>query len=266
MNRQGRKGSHLKSSSRREEDNTADTPFCGRVKVFQPPKGFRYSIDAYLLVDFAAGFLEGKKPRSVRVIELGSGSGVVSLGMALHPAVGHVTGVEIVGELVRLGRRSAEASGMTDKVSFVQGDLKELSGAGIRPKSFEIVVTNPPYRPVAGGRVSPDFARAVARHEVACTLADVVKAAAWAMKEKGRLCMIYPPERLSELMAKLDDNGLRAGYVRFVHPGATEPARMMLVEAHKTGAASTEVMPPLIVHDEDGDYSAEVKRTFEGPR
>jgi len=265
MSRQGRKGSDSESS-RRNGPGEADTPFCGRLKVFQPKRGFRYTLDAFLLAGFASGFLDGRKPQSVRVIELGSGSGVVSLGMALHAAVKQVVGVEIVGELVGLSRRSAEASGMTGNVSFLQGDLKELSETGVRAKGFDMVVTNPPYRPVTGGRVSPDFARAVARHEVACTLEDVVKAAAWAMKGRGMLCMIYPPERLAELMAKLAENGLHAGHVRFVHPRAADPARMMLVEARKARRASTKVLPPLVVHDDEGDYGVEVKKIFEGPR
>ncbi len=264
MSQEGRKGDEA-ASFRRKDEGTADTPFCGRLKVFQPEKGFRYTVDAFLLVSFAAGYLDGKKTRSGRVIELGSGSGVVSLGIALHPAVKQVNGVEIVGELVELSRRSAEANGMTDRVTFVQGNLKELSKTGVKPESFDMIVANPPYRPVSGGRVSPDFARAVARHEVACTLEDVVKAAARAMKKKGRLCMIYPPDRLSELMAKLAENGLHPGHIRFVHPKPSDSARMMLVEAQKAGAGTVEVMPPLIVHDDSGDYSAEVKKTFEGP-
>ncbi len=245
---------------------TLESPFRGRVRIYQPKKGYRYSIDAFLLVDFALRSIIDLKRKKVVAAELGSGSGVVSMGLALSPAIEHVTGIEIIPELVYMSRRSADSSGLGKKVGFIEGDLKNPTTAGIKYGSFDLVVSNPPYRPVGEGRVSPDFTKAVARHEIASTVDDVSRSASKLLKNEGSLCLIYIPERLPELLMRLQETGMEPVRLRFVHPRPAGPARMALVEALKSSSKGMEVEPPMFVHNEDGNYTAEMEAAFEGPK
>jgi len=248
------------------EGVTLDRPFLGRVKIYQPNKGYRYSIDAFLLTHFALNLIADFKRADIVVAELGSGAGVVSLGMALSEDVRHVTGIEIVPELVDMSRRSAALSGLEDKVSFVEGDLKNPAEAGIEHDAFDLVLSNPPYRPVGEGRISPDFAKAVARHELAANVGDVARCASRLLKSEGSLCVVYIPERLPELILQLREAGLVPRRMKLVHPRASDPAKMALLEARKSSAKSFLVEPPLFVHNENGDYTAEMEAAFEGPQ
>jgi len=235
------------------------------VTVYQPARGFRYSVDAFLLVDFAARLISGGKTRSVSVAELGSGTGVISLGLALYPAVNRIIGIEIIPALVRMSNRSAAASELAEKTQFVEGDLKNPQAAGMGYDSFDMVVSNPPYREVEKGRVSRDFARAVARHEIAANITDVAQTASRLLKSDGTLCVVYVPERLPELLVKLEEAGLKPRRIRFVHPRETDPAKLVLIEARKSAKGSLTIEPPLFVNDDSGNYTEEAQSTFEGP-
>lgn len=253
------------NTPRKDDEETVEHPFRGRVTIYQPARGFRYSVDAFLLVDFAARTISGRKTGGVSAAELGSGTGVISLGLALYPEIKRIIGIEIIPELVRMSNRSAAASGLAGKTQFVEGDLKNPQAAGMGNDSFDMVVSNPPYRQVEKGRVSRDFARAVARHEVAAKIADVAQAASRLLKSDGTLCVVYVPERLPELLVKLEDAGLKPRRIRFVHPHETDPAKMVLVEARKSSKGSLTIAPSFFVNDDSGNYTEEAQNTFEGP-
>jgi len=245
---------------------TEDHPFRGRVTVYQPAKGFRYSVDAFILIDFASHPISNSEPLSIDAAEFGSGTGIVAMGLALYDSVGHITGLEITEELAQMGRRGVVASGLSEKVTLLTGDYKNPTASGLKPDFYDLVVSNPPYRPVGKGRVSPDMSRAVARHEIAANLEDLVRAAARILKSNGSFCVIYVPERLPELFEKLKQYRLEPRRMRFVHPDRETPARMVLVEAKKSSAKGLEISPPLYVQDEKGNYTEEMGKAFEGPK
>lgn len=243
----------------------ADHPYRGRVKVYQPAKGFRYSVDAFILLGFAARYISDEKPESVEAADLGSGSGIVTLGLALQKAVRRVTGIEIVSEIAEMSRRSAIESGLAEKVKIISCDYKNLAAQELKNESFDLVVSNPPYRPVGEGKISPDFARAAARHEVAANLNDLIRAASTLLKSGGIFCLIFIPERLTELLTKLRDENLEPKTIRFVHPKPGADARMALVKSVKNSARGSEIMTPLFIHDDRGRYTREMEIAFEGP-
>jgi tRNA1Val (adenine37-N6)-methyltransferase len=235
-----------------QNGETLDPILRGLVRVLQRRKGYRFSLDALLLADFAAG----RKAR--RAVELGAGSGVVSLLLAATGAADRVTAVEIQPQLADLARRSARLNALEARVEVVAGDFTDPRL--LPADAFDLVVSNPPFRPIAAGGASPQPERALARHEIAASLPGVVETVRRLLRSGGRACLVYPAGRLAEVCAALAGAGLRARRLRLVHPRAGEPAELCLVEARREKRGDLEVPPPLVVFEGDGTYTAELRR------
>lgn len=199
-----------------------------------------------LLARFAA-----EKPVA-RAADLGSGSGVVALCLLGLGAAGEVVGVELQEEMAERARRSAAWNGWAERARFLAGDLRGL-GALLPAAAFPLVVSNPPYRPLASGRVSPEPSCAVARHEVACALADVTAAADYLLEPKGDFCVVYPAQRAAALLEGCRGAGLEPKVLRFVHPRAGELPSLVLLRCRKGGTEGLEVRWPLALHPPDGE-------------
>lgn len=224
-------------------DETLDGISQGEILLIQRRKGYRFSIDALLLADFA-GCPRGK------VVELGSGCGVVGLILAAKGA-SSIVGVELQHSLSELALRNVVLNRKEAQVRIIQADLRELRGV-LEPGIFDLVVSNPPYIPVGAGYINPDHERAIARHEVACSPEDLVSAARYLLREGGNLKVIFPAGRFLELVGALSLAGLAPRRVRFVHSLPNRPAKMVLLESTKGAGTTFEVMPPLYLFDETG--------------
>jgi tRNA1Val (adenine37-N6)-methyltransferase len=232
---------------------TLDPILRGLVRVLQAKRGYRFSLDAVLLADFAA-----KGPRARAAVELGAGSGVVALLLAAQGTAEHVTAVEIQAALADRARRSARLNELSERVSIVEGDLKD---AHLLPRqAFDLVVSNPPFRPPEKGKASPEHERALARHEIAATLRDVVGAAKRLVRSNGRVCFVYPAGRLAEVCAELLSAGLPPRRLRLVHPSLSEPAELCLFEARPGKRGELAVLPPLVVYEAPEKYSEEMRQ------
>jgi tRNA1(Val) A37 N6-methylase TrmN6 len=218
----------------------------GRIRLYQPARGPRVSLDALLLADFARAHGGGG-----RVVDLGCGTGVVAIALLAGDARARGAGVELQPALAELARRNAALNGVADRLDIVEADLTRPIALG----PFDLAVANPPYH---RGRPAPSAERALARHQVAATLTDVIAAARRLLGPKGRLALVYPAESVAELVPALVASGLRPRLLRFVHSVADEPARRVLalgVAGYRGGAA---VLPPLVVHGPDRrSYTAE---------
>jgi tRNA1Val (adenine37-N6)-methyltransferase len=222
------------------------------LRVRQPERGYRFSVDSLLLADFASPFCGGT------VLDLGTGSGVVLLLLArLCGVLERGVGVEIQRTLWECACRNIRENGFGDRLSAVLGDLrKEIPG--LSPRSFDLVVANPPYRRIGEGRRNPDPRKEIARHEIACTMADVFSAAGKYLAPRGRFAMVCPPGRLPELFALGGAAGIVPETVRFVHPYADGPANRVLVAGSRRKASEPVVLPPLVVHAARGRYHPDV--------
>ena len=228
------------------------------VQVYQSKSGYRFSLDALLLADFP----EIKK--CGRILELGAGSGVVSLLLAKRYPHAKVTGIEIQDSLFGRAVRNAELNGLAGRVTFIHDDLKH-AGKLFEPESFELVVSNPPFRKPGTGRISPGDERAAARHELTAGIRDILKAASAMLKNKGRLCLVYHPERLPELFIQMNNHGLYPKRLRTIHSYSGDRARMALVEAVKNGSPGLKVLAPLTVYSSEREYSPEMRRFYGFP-
>jgi tRNA1(Val) A37 N6-methylase TrmN6 len=228
------------------------------VRVYQSKSGYRFSLDALLLADFPGL----KSCRSI--LELGAGSGVVSLLLALKYPKARVIGVEIQDSLYKRAVRNAEVNNLTDRVDFVEGDLRELPKK-LPAGSFELCVMNPPFRKPGTGRISPGDERATARHELRGGIEEAIKTARVMLKNRGRVCIIYHPDRLGDLITLMKSHNLEPKRLLFVHSHKGDEARMALVEAVKEGSAGLKVLPPLFIYAKDREYTADMREFYGFP-
>jgi len=224
-------------------DEGIDPFMDGRLRLIQSKDGYRFSIDAVFLSEFVT-----IKPGDV-VVDLGTGCGVIPLILLLTKPVGYAFGLEVQKELANQAARNSVINGFKDKMSVILGDLKHLS---ISNRSADVVICNPPYRKVKSGRINPDMRRAIAKHELMASVDDILHAARNILREKGRLAMIYPAERLVGLVARMRRFTLEPKRIQINYPDLKSSAKLALIEASLGGKPGLEILPPLIGQ---GNYS-----------
>jgi len=235
-----------------ESEITRDTLLRGRVHLLQPRRGLRSSLDPVLL----AGFLV---PPFGRFLDIGCGSGALSFLLLAHDAEARGVGVEIQPRLAALAEQGASENAFASRFRVVAGDVR-ATGA-FETNAFDLVATNPPFRPVGTGVLPPLSEKALARHEVALTLKEWLDVAAVALRPQGRLAAIFPFDRWEELRASLASLGFCVARSRPVVSRLGAKPQRILVEARKAAVVAVVepvLEPALIVHDENG-YSADVR-------
>lgn len=234
------------------EEITRDTLLRGRVTLFQPARGFRSSLDPLLLAAFI-------RPPFGRFMDLGCGTGALALSMLARDPHARALGVEIQPRLALLAARGGRASGFGPRFAVCVADVRAVVPPDPPPAArFDLIATNPPYRPLGKGVVPPNGERAIAHHEVRLSLREWVAAAARALTRQGRLAVVFPASRFGELRHTLYDAGLGRLRGRFVHPAADAPAGRVLVEA-AVGQGSFHEEPALVVHAPGGGFTAEAR-------
>lgn len=223
--------------------------------IIQDPKRFCFGIDAVIL----SGFAEVKKGENV--MDLCTGTGIIPILLEAKTEGSHFTGLEIQEESVEMARRSVRLNGLEDKVTIDFGDVKNTE-ALYRASSFDVVTVNPPYMNEGGGLKNGYSPKTIARHEVLCSLEDVVDAAARLLVPQGRLYMVHRPHRLTDIMVTLRNHRLEPKRLRFVHSYADREPVMVLVEAVSNGKPMVKVMPPLIIYKEDREYTGEIMKIY----
>jgi tRNA1(Val) A37 N6-methylase TrmN6 len=237
---------------------TRDGLFHGQLTVLQPEKGYRFAVDSVLLGAFACPV-----PSEV-CVDLGAGSGVVGFILLGRGNVGRVVGVEIDPVLASAAEQGAGENGFGDSYRVIEADLRDGDWRGDVGR-VGLVVSNPPYHVTGTGRTSPHEGRARGRHDVTCTLDDVLDASDSLLEPGGRLCVVLPPERLGAFLAGASDRGLLASRLRPVYPKPGRPSRMVLVEVRSgAGAADLVLEIPLLLHDADGEYTEEARDILAG--
>jgi len=235
-----------------ESSETCDTILGGRIRVIQPRSGYRFSIDSVLLARFISVRIRD------RALELGAGTGVISLAIAALHQPREIVAIEIQPELVAMIRRNAELNSI-DSIRAVAADLCKLNDAKVPREGFDVVVANPPYRASKAGRVSPHEGRRIARSESSARLDDFAAAASRYTRRGGRAAFVFAADRSAELISLLRKHRLEPKRIRFVHPYSGAPATTILIEARKNGGIEVAIEPPLIVFDSAGIYSQEAR-------
>ena len=223
--------------------------------IIQSEEGFRYGIDAVLLSGFAR-----VKPGE-KVLDMGTGTGILPILLAAKTEGESFTGLEIQEKSAEMAGRSVAYNHLEGRVRIVAGDIKE-AGAIFGPACFDVVVSNPPYMTGSHGLVNPNEAKAVARHEVLCTLEDLVRETAAVLTSRGRFYLVHRPFRLAEIMGMLMKYRLEPKRMRLVYPYVDKEPNMVLLEACKGGNPRIQVERPLIVYERPNVYTDEIREIY----
>ncbi len=258
------------------DGETLDAFYRGRIRVLQSKTGYRFSVDAPLLADFIR-----TRPDD-EALELGTGSGVVSLLLSVKP-FRRITAIEIQPGLAGLARRNVGLNGLGDRIEVIEADLRTYEPG----RAFDLVFSNPPYIRRATGFLSASAEKSAAKHELHGAIGEILrKTAAW-LAPDGRASFVYPEKRREELLAAAGEAGLGVRRLRFVHPRDGEPPNLFLIELSRAlergeraderkgrldrvseasgRQGAPELMPPLVLFGPDGRYTAEAEAVFSGP-
>ena len=222
------------------------------LRIIQNIEGFCFGIDAVLLSDFAKKIKDDSK-----VIDLGTGTGIISILLCGKTKAKEVIGVEIQKDMVDMARRSSKLNELQDRFKVIESNIKDLDGK-VDFGTFDAVVANPPYKKKETGIVNENYRKLISRHEIECTLEDIVSNSYNLLKEHGTLYMIHRPERLADIIYSLKTHKLEPKNIKFVYPKLGKIANLVLIKAVKNAGSFLKNEAPLYVYNEDGSYTQEI--------
>lgn len=237
------------------QDERLDDLVRGGLRIIQSPTAFCFSMDAVLVANFAS------VKKNDRIVDLGTGTGVIPLLLSTRGRINKIVGLEIQPESVERARRSVAGNGLEDLIEIIPGDIREaesILGVG----KFDLVISNPPYLPVGRGERNRTGPIAIARHEVLCDLQDVILAASRLVKYGGRVALVHRPERLPDIIIQMDQCRLKPKRLQMVYPKPGKKPIMVLVEAQLGGNPELIAMEPFFVYDEKGNYTTMFWETY----
>lgn len=220
-------------------------------RIIQNPEKFCFGMDAVLLSGFA------KAKEGDLVLDLGTGTGIIPILMEAKTQAAHLSGLEIQEESADMARRSVALNGLSGKIEIVTGDIKEADKIW-RSASFDVITCNPPYMIGEHGLTNPDAPKAIARHEICCTLEDVISQSARLLKPGGHFFMVHRPFRLAEIMTEMSQYKLEPKRMQLVYPYVDKEPNMVLIEGVRGGRPRMSVEKPLIVYRSPGEYMPEI--------
>lgn len=224
------------------------------LRLIQDKTGFCFGVDAVLLANFA------KVKRGAKVVDLGTGTGIIPMLIAGKSEASEIIGVEIQEEVYEMATRSVRLNNLEDRVRIINADIKTIDKE-LEVHGYHVVTSNPPYMHMDGIK-NPNDKKAISRHEVLCNLEDVIRAASRLTMPKGKFFMIHRPTRLVDIIDLGRKYRLEPKQIQFIHPRANKAPNLMLVEFAKDGRPELKILDPLYVYGEDGNYTEELKAIY----
>ncbi|MEL7648484.1 MAG: tRNA1(Val) (adenine(37)-N6)-methyltransferase [Sedimentibacter sp.] len=234
-----------------KEDERIEDLQCKGLKIIQNKKWFCFGMDAVLLTNYC------DIKNNSKIVDLGTGTGIIPILLSGKRNYLKAYAVEIQEEVAEMAKRSVALNGLQEKIEVLNIDFKD-AGKYLEPNSFDAVISNPPYKLNNSGIVNPLDKKAISRHEIACTLEDVISTAAMLLKQYGRFYMVHRPDRLADIICLLRKYRLEPKQIRFVHPKAAAKPNMVLIRASKNGNPELKFDPPLYIYSDDGRYTDDV--------
>jgi tRNA1Val (adenine37-N6)-methyltransferase len=236
-------------------EETIDEILEGRLRVYQKKNGYRFSLDAVLL----AHFISLKKYSTA--IDLGTGSGIIPLVVAIRYPHSRWVGLEIQEDMARLAKKSVSLNQLEDRIKIINGDARKSKNL-LAKNSFDVVTFNPPYRKINSGRINPLQEKAIARHEIKGSLKCFLEAATYLLMPAGKVFTIYPAKRLAELICLFRSNNIEPKRMQIVFSDMESDAEFVLVEGRVGSREELAIEPPIFIYDQDRNYTRQMADIF----
>ncbi len=238
----------------KENESIDDLQLKG-LKLIQKKDSFRFGVDAVLLSEFA------NIKKNFRVIDLCTGTGIVPFLILGKYEPKEIVGIEVQEEIAEMANRSTVLNNVEDKIKFINRDLKDIEFLKQLGR-FDALTVNPPYKLNNSGIVNPSDKLAIARHEVLCTLEDVIATSRILLKDNGRMYMVHRPERLADILTLMRKYKIEPKRIRMVHPNTKKSPNIVLIEGQRDGGKFLKWDPPLYVYNDNGEYSDEINKIY----
>lgn len=226
------------------------------LKIIQNEKDFCFGIDAVLLSDFAKGI-----KKDSYVVDLCTGNGIIAILLSGKTEAKEIIGVEIQEHVAEMANRSVEMNNIQERVKIINENLTKLKDK-IKAGSVDAITVNPPYKAKKSGLINERDTKTIARHEISCTLEDIIIEAARELKSSGNLYMIHKTERLVDILSLMRKYKIEPKRIRFIHPNVNEAPNLVLVEGTRSGKSFLKVEKPLYVYKENGEYTEDIKKIY----
>lgn len=239
------------------DDERLDDLNCKNLKILQKKDGFCFGMDSVLIANFAK-----ISRKNAIVADLGTGTGIISILVAGKQNPEKVYAVEIQEELVDMAKRSVKYNDLENKIDIINADIVGISKGNFN-KKFDYVISNPPYKKLNTGLINYNQKKLISRHEVKCTLKDVVNEASKLLKDKGVFYMVHRPDRLCDIFNAMRENKVEPKEIQLVHSHLEDEANLVLIKGVKCGKPSLKVLKPLIVYNENNEYTEELLKFYD---
>lgn len=238
-----------------ENERIDDLQYKG-LKLIQNKEGFCFGVDSVLLSDFAKRIKKNKI-----VVDIGTGTGIIGLLLCKKTELKKIYGVEIQEEVAQMAKRSIELNQLQEKFEIINCNINDIFEY-LKINSIDCIVTNPPYKKVNTGMKNEDEKQMISRHEVKCTLEDVIEKSSKLLKDRGEFYMVHRAERIVDIMCLLRKYRLEPKNIRFVHPNPSDKPNLILVKAVKYANEYLKIDKPLVIYDEKGNYTDEILEIY----
>jgi tRNA1(Val) A37 N6-methylase TrmN6 len=239
-------------------DERLDYLLAENLRIIQSPSVFAFSLDAVLLANFA--YMPIQKGN---IVDLCTGNGVIPLLLSKRTK-GHIIGIEIQKRIYSMAKRSVEYNHLEKQIDIIHGDIKDAPNQ-LGYSKYDVVTCNPPYFPTPSAEeINKNEHLAIARHEIYCTLEDVIRVSSQLLKQGGKAAFVHRPGRLLDIVTLMRQYRLEPKRLRFVYPKLGKEANTILIEGIKDGSPDLKVLPPLIVYNDNNEYTEETKRILYG--
>ena len=239
----------------KENERIDDLEFKG-LKIIQNPEGFCFGIDSVLLADFAKNIKNGSK-----VIDLGTGTGIIAILLCGKTKLSNIVGVEIQPEVYDMAKRSINLNNLQNKMEVINENIINLKNI-YKPNSFDVVITNPPYKKLNTGLQNEKEKKLISRHEIKANLDDFIEITKYLLKDKGEFYMVHRPERLVDIISSMRKNKIEPKEIRFVCPNKEKEPNLILIKGIKNGGSFLKVNKNLYVYKKDGGYTNEILKLY----
>lgn len=240
-----------------KENERIDDLQINKLKIIQNTDGFCFGIDSVLLSEFAKDIKSNSN-----VIDLGTGTGIISFLLLAKTNIKNVVGIEVQPDVADMASRSIKLNNLENKFKIINCNIKDIL-QNVEMNSFDVVVTNPPYKKLNTGGKNENSKKLISRHEILADIFDFINAAKLVLKDKGTLYMVHRPERLSDIIVGLRKNNMEPKNIKFVYSRKdSTDAKLVLIKAVKNGGEFLKVEKPLFIYNNDGTYTDEIKEIY----